>query len=72
MSRPRATRCRHRARHWFTYYGWVGSSAPACRACGATNPNYRPEDDPFSKATWPMETVSNPEPEHPAPLPEVQ
>jgi hypothetical protein len=39
------SRCKNRARHWFTYYGWVGSSSPVCRWCGAPNPNYRPEDD---------------------------
>lgn len=35
-------------RHWFAYYGWVGSSAPACQryGCRALNPNYDPERDP--------------------------
>lgn len=42
-----ATYCRAGARHWFAYYGWVGSSAKTCRRCGAPNPNYRPDDDPF-------------------------
>jgi hypothetical protein len=26
--------------HWFTYYGWVGSSSPVCVRCGAPNPRY--------------------------------
>lgn len=34
------------ARHWFAYYGQVGSSASSCRRCGASNPSYRPADDP--------------------------
>lgn len=44
-ARVAATKCKGGARHWFTYYGWVGSSAPTCRRCGAPNPNYRPQDD---------------------------
>jgi hypothetical protein len=44
----KATRCRSGARHWFTYYGWVGSSAPTCRHCGATNPNYDRQRDPLA------------------------
>ena len=39
--------CHHHARHWFTYYGWVGSSAPTCRHCHQPNPNYDPDRDPF-------------------------
>lgn len=38
-------------RHWFTYYGQVGSSSPVCRRCGAPNPAYRPDDDPFPGGT---------------------
>lgn len=38
------------ARHWFAYYRWVGSSAPTCRHCGAPNPRYDPERDPFAQA----------------------
>jgi hypothetical protein len=34
-------------RHFFAYYGWVGSSSPVCRRCGHPNPKYRPELDPF-------------------------
>lgn len=35
------------ARHWFSYYGFPGSSSPTCTraGCNAPNPNYRPEDD---------------------------
>lgn len=35
------------ARHWFSYYGFPGSSSPVCTraGCNAPNPNYRPEDD---------------------------
>ena len=33
-------------RHWFAYWGYVGSSSPVCVRCGAPNPNYRPDDDP--------------------------
>lgn len=39
-------RCKSNMRHWFTYYGWVGSSAPTCRHCGAPNPRYDPDRDP--------------------------
>lgn len=35
-------------RHWFAYYGWVGSSSPVCRRCGAPNPNYDEDRDPFA------------------------
>jgi hypothetical protein len=35
--------------HWFAYYGWVRSSSPVCVRCGAENPRYRPNDDPFRK-----------------------
>ena len=38
--------CTRGARHWFAYYGWVGSSAPTCRHCGAPNPNYDIDRDP--------------------------
>lgn len=41
-------RCTRGERHWFTRYGWVGSSAPTCRHCGADNPNYDPERDPLA------------------------
>ena len=36
-------------RHWFTYRGWVGSSAPMCQhfGCDVANPNYDPDRDPF-------------------------
>jgi hypothetical protein len=47
------TYCSHGARHWFAYYGMVGSSAPACRRCGAKNPDYRPADDPFRDLSEP-------------------
>lgn len=39
------TRCSEGMRHWFTYYGWVGSSSPVCRRCHAPNPNYDPDRD---------------------------
>lgn len=35
-------------RHWFAYYGWVGSSAPTCRKCSAPNPRYNQDRDPFA------------------------
>jgi hypothetical protein len=41
----RRSRCPGHGRHWFTYYGAPGSSAPVCQRCGAENPGYRPEDD---------------------------
>lgn len=36
------------ARHWFTYYGLVRSSAKFCVrwGCGALNPHYDPDRDP--------------------------
>lgn len=40
--------CQHNARHWFAYYGWVGSSAPTCRHCGEPNPRYVRDRDPFA------------------------
>jgi hypothetical protein len=40
-----------RNRHWFAYYGRVGSSARVCRRCGAPNPDYRPDDDPHPGGT---------------------
>lgn len=46
-SDPNTPYCRYGARHWFTYYGMPGTSAPTCRRhCGAANPSYRPQDDP--------------------------
>lgn len=39
-------RCTAGARHWFAYHGWVGSSAPTCRHCGAPNPRYDRDRDP--------------------------
>ncbi len=40
-------RCRNTwVRHWFAYWGEVGTSSPVCRRCGEPNPNYRPDDDP--------------------------
>lgn len=33
-------RCTQGWRHWFTYYGHVGSSSPTCVRCGGPNPNY--------------------------------
>lgn len=45
--------CKYGIRHWFAYYGIVGSSAPTCRRCGAPNPNYRPDDDPFREVSLP-------------------
>lgn len=44
-SDPNTPYCRGGARHWFTYYGLVGSSSPKCLRCGAQNPNYDPERD---------------------------
>lgn len=43
------TRCRSGLKHWFAYYGMVGSSSPACvrYRCEAPNPRYRPTDDPY-------------------------
>lgn len=35
-------------RHWFAFYGYVGSSSPVCVRCGAPNPGYRPDDDPIT------------------------
>lgn len=37
-------------RHWFTYYGWPGTSAPTCRryGCGAVNWRYDPARDPYA------------------------
>lgn len=54
-SAPATPYCRAGARHWFAYYGLVGSSAPTCQRCGAANPNYDPErddkaNDPFWRA----------------------
>lgn len=46
---PPTRYCTSAARHWFTYYGCVGSSAPTCRHCGARNPNYDPNRDPFRR-----------------------
>jgi hypothetical protein len=37
--------CKTGGRHWYAYYGWVGSSSPVCVRCGEPNPNYRREDD---------------------------
>lgn len=51
-------RCSTGGRHWFTYYGWVGSSSPSCRHCGADNPKYRPEDDPFAEPYPPVDHES--------------
>lgn len=42
------SRCTEGARHWFTYYGEVGTSSPTCRRCGATNPNYDRDRDPYA------------------------
>lgn len=57
-SAPETPYCTSGARHWFAYYGLVGSSAPKCQRCGVANPNYDPErddkrNDPFwrSRAT---------------------
>lgn len=44
-------RCTRGARHWFAYYGWVGSSAPVCRRCGAPNPYYDRDRDPLATDT---------------------
>lgn len=51
MSSTKVTPCRLAARHWYAYYGWVGSSAPECQHCGEPNPHYRPDDDPWSGTT---------------------
>lgn len=42
--------CRGNIRHWFTYHGMVGSSAPTCQhaGCDAPNPNYDPDRDPHA------------------------
>jgi hypothetical protein len=48
-SDPHTPYCDSGARHWFAYYGRVGSSAPTCRRCGADNPNYQPGRDPYRK-----------------------
>lgn len=37
------------ARHWYAYYGHVGSSSPCCVRCGHPNPRYNPNRD--TKAT---------------------
>lgn len=42
--------CKFGARHWFAYYGWVGSSSPICRRCGAANPDYDRDRDPYANA----------------------
>lgn len=46
--------CKGGIRHWFAYPGQVGTSSPVCTRyqCDASNPNYRPEDDPFWRARW--------------------
>lgn len=54
-SAPATPYCRAGARHWFAYYGLVGSSAPTCQRCGVSNPNYDPDrddkaNDPFWRA----------------------
>jgi hypothetical protein len=49
-SAPDVRYCRNGARHWFTYYGQVGTSAPRCRRCNEPNPRYRPADDPYRRA----------------------
>lgn len=46
---PRPRPC---LRHWFTYYGFPGSSSPVCLRCGAPNPRYRRDDDPKA-GLWP-------------------
>lgn len=38
--------CQYGFRHWFTYYGWPGSSSPVCVRCGAENPRYDRDRDP--------------------------
>ncbi|QQO39406.1 hypothetical protein SEA_NAMAGO_5 [Microbacterium phage Namago] len=45
-SNPNVPYCRWGPRHWFTYYGRPGTSAPTCRRCGTENPNYDPNRDP--------------------------
>jgi hypothetical protein len=42
------TRCRNGARHWYAYYGWVGSSSPKCLHCGEPNPKYDRDRDPHA------------------------
>lgn len=54
-SAPATAYCRAGARHWFAYYGLVGSSAPTCQRCGVPNSNYDPKhddkaNDPFWRA----------------------
>lgn len=40
-TRTRMPRCQGNYRHWFAYYGWVGSSSPTCvHGCGTANPRY--------------------------------
>lgn len=45
-SDPSTPYCRNGARHWFTYYGMPGTSAPNCRRCGFANPRYDRDRDP--------------------------
>jgi hypothetical protein len=44
--RRRLPPCRGHRRHWFVYYGEVGTSAPVCQRCGIANPNYDWRRDP--------------------------
>jgi hypothetical protein len=44
-------RCTNGMRHWYAYYGYVGSSSPTCLHCGAPNPRYDPGRDPFADTT---------------------
>jgi uncharacterized protein YbaR (Trm112 family) len=46
MTRPPASRCPHRGRHWFTIHGSVGLRSPVCTDCGAPNPR------PLSQEEW--------------------
>jgi hypothetical protein len=50
-------------KHWFAYYGLVGSSAPKCQRCGAPNPKYRPDDDPYESVGIPADAIKV-EPSH--------
>lgn len=52
-SDPNVRYCSQGVRHWFAYYGLVGSSAPKCQRCGEPNPNYDPErDDKANDPYW--------------------
>jgi hypothetical protein len=47
MPRRKGSSCTAGERHWFAYYGCVGSSSPVCRKCGAENEHYDQDRDPL-------------------------